>query len=63
MILCSFAEGIKPDKGANDKDNNGVGDKDPIENNETDDNVVPLDDCSDGKSTCDQERNTHDKSS
>ena len=53
MKFGSFAEGIKPDKGASDKDNNGVGNKDPIENNETNDNVVPLDDCSDGQGTCD----------
>ena len=53
MKFGSFAESIKPDKGANDKDNNGVGNKNPIEYNETNDNVVPLDDCSDGQGTCD----------
>lgn len=63
MKLGSFAEGIKPDKGANDKHNYGIRKKDPVENNETNGDVVPLDDCSEGQSTSDQECNTHGKSS
>jgi hypothetical protein len=62
MILRAFAEGIKPDKGANDKHNHGVGDEEPVENDETNRDVVPLDDRSDGHEASEQERNTHGKS-
>ena len=63
MILRAFAEGIKPDKGANDKHNHGVGDEEPVENDEPNRDVVPLDDCSYRHEASEQERNTHSKSS
>lgn len=62
MILRAFAEGIKPDKGANDKHNHGVGDEEPVENDETNRDVVPLDDRSEGHEASEQERDTHGKS-
>jgi len=63
MILRAFAEGINPDQGANDKHDHGVGDEEPVENDETDRDVVTLDDCSDGHEASEQERNTHGKAS
>jgi len=62
MILRAFTEGKKPDKGANDKHDHGVGDEDPVENDETNRDMVTLDDCSDGQEAREQERNTNDKS-
>ena len=63
MPLRAFAKGIKPDKSANEKHNHGVGDEDPVENDETDRDMVPLDDRSNGQEASEQKRNTHGKSS
>jgi len=63
MELGAFAEGIEPDEGTNTKYNYGVGDEGPVEDNETNKNVIPLNDCSDGQSAGEQEGDTHDKSS
>ena len=58
MILRAFAEGIKPNQGANDKHDHGVGDEEPVEKDETNRDVVTLDDCSDGEEASEKERNT-----
>jgi len=62
MKFQAFTEGIKPDKGADDKYNDGVRDEEPVENNETDGDVVPLNDRPDGHEAGNQECNAHDES-
>jgi len=45
MKLGAFAKRIKPQDGANYKYKYGVHDEDPVEYDETNGDVIPLDDC------------------
>jgi hypothetical protein len=63
MEVGAFVKGIEPDKGANDKCNYGIGDEDPVEDDEANQNMISLDDCPDGQAAGEQKGDTHDKSS
>jgi hypothetical protein len=63
MKLRAFAQGIKPEYGADDKYNDGIGYENPVENNEANRDMTSLDDCPDRQEAGEQEPNTHDKAS
>ena len=48
MKLAAFTESVKPDKRTDDEHNHGVRNEDPIEKNETEGNMIPLNDRSNG---------------
>lgn len=48
MIFTALAESVEPDKGTDGDDDDGVRNENPIENNETDGNVISLNGCSNG---------------
>lgn len=63
MELVALAESVKPEDGPNDEHNYGVRNEDPIENNETDGDVIPLNNRPDGYEASKQQTNAHDKPS
>ena len=48
MILGTLAESVKPDKGTDGKYDDGIGYEDPVEKDETNSDVIPLNDSPNG---------------
>lgn len=63
MEVVTFLQSVEPHKASNDKDTDGVQYKDPIENHESDRDVVPLDYGTDRERKCNEKHYPQDHSS
>ena len=62
MIVLALLERVEPNEGSNDDDEYAVGNEHPVQQNQTTNGMVGLDDGADGNHPCNKKGHTQDKS-